>query len=67
MEMTIRRCPSCQTPYLEDVDLCPCLPGESPRQYIEHASGTGKIYSFTRVHVAPEEFQEYRSLLFGDH
>ena len=56
MEINIRRCPSCQNTYLEDVDLCPnCL--AITLTNVEEGAGTGKIYSFTRVHVAPEQFK----------
>jgi uncharacterized OB-fold protein len=56
MEMTIRRCPSCKATYLEDVDLCPnCL--AITATVTEQVTGSGKIYSFTRVHVAPEQFK----------
>ncbi len=56
MEITIRRCPSCRNTYLEDVDLCPVCLALTPT-VTEMAAGTGKIYSFTRVHVAPEQFK----------
>ncbi len=57
MEIVIRRCPSCKKIYLDDVDLCPACP-QVVQTLQENASGSGKIYSFTRVHVAPEEFQK---------
>jgi uncharacterized OB-fold protein len=54
--MEIRRCPSCKIAYLDDVDICPaCLAVTFTSK--EEVSGTGKIYSFTRVHVAPEQFK----------
>lgn len=56
MEVTIRRCPSCRSTYLEDVDLCPACLNPTPTQK-EEVPGTGKIYSFTRVHVAPDQFK----------
>lgn len=56
MDLVIRRCPSCKQLYLNDVDLCPaCAQVTSTVQ--ENVSGAGKIYSFTRVHVAPQQFQ----------
>ena len=56
MEMLVHRCPSCKKLYLDDVDLCPECPG-IVQMTQESISGSGKIYSFTRVHVAPEQFQ----------
>ena len=56
MEITIRRCPSCKNTYLEDVDICPaCLTLTATQK--EEVPGIGKIYSFTRVHVAPDQFK----------
>ena len=56
MQITIRRCPSCNGTFLEDVDLCPnCLKVTSTIR--EKVAGTGKIYTFSRVHVAPDEFK----------
>jgi uncharacterized OB-fold protein len=56
MQITIRSCPVCRQKFLDDVDLCPtCL--EPTPTVREQVSGTGKIYSFSRVHVAPEEFK----------
>ncbi len=56
MELIIRRCPSCKKTYLPDVDLCPAC-AHVTSTVSETVSGAGKIYSFTRVHVAPEQFQ----------
>jgi uncharacterized OB-fold protein len=56
MEMIIRRCPSCKKMYLDDIDLCPSC-AQVVQTVQENVSGSGKIYSFTRVHVAPEQFQ----------
>ena len=56
MEITIRRCPSCNCTYLNDVDLCPHCSKITPTVQ-ELAPGAGKIYSFTRVHVSPEQFK----------
>jgi uncharacterized protein len=56
MEMTIRRCPNCKEMYLPDVDICPACP-QITITVTEQTAGAGKIYSFTRVHVAPEEFK----------
>ncbi|HEY4490635.1 MAG TPA: OB-fold domain-containing protein [Acidobacteriota bacterium] len=54
--MTIRRCPECKSAYLDDVDICPaCL--TISKTVTEEVAGAGKIYSFTRVHVAPQQFQ----------
>lgn len=56
MQITIRYCPECSGKYLEDVDLCPsCL--KVTQTVAEQVPGTGKIYSYSRVHVAPEEFK----------
>ena len=56
MTLFIRRCPTCGGMYLDDVDICPsCL--EVTRTVREEISGSGKIYTFTRVHVAPEQFK----------
>ena len=56
MQITIRSCPSCNQKYLDDVDICPSCLEVTPTRKIE-VNGTGKIYSFSRVHVAPEEFK----------
>lgn len=57
MQINIKRCPECNTSYLPDVDLCPsCL--NITQTQTEEAAGTGKIYSFTRVHVAPDQFKD---------
>ena len=57
MQMAIRRCPNCGGAFLEDVDICPsCL--KVTQTVREEVAGTGTIYSFTRVHVAPEQFQQ---------
>jgi len=56
MQISIRRCPSCSQKYLDDVDLCPACLQVTPTERIE-VGGTGKIYSFSRVHVAPEQFK----------
>jgi uncharacterized OB-fold protein len=56
MQFRIRRCPQCNTAFLEDVDICPnCL--KISNTVAEEVAGAGKIYSFTRVHVAPQQFQ----------
>jgi uncharacterized protein len=56
MTLFIRRCPVCNSTYLDDVDICPsCL--EVTRTVRVEIAGNGKIYSFTRVHVAPEQFK----------
>ncbi len=56
MELIIQRCPSCKQTYLPDVDLCPAC-AHITSTVPETVSGAGKIYSFTRVHVAPLQFQ----------
>ena len=56
MQIQIRRCPSCSEKYLNDVDLCPACLEVTPTEAIE-INGSGKIYSFSRVHVAPEQFK----------
>ena len=56
MEISIRRCPSCKQPHLADVDICPACP-QVTETHLEKVDSAGKIYSFTRVHVAPEEFK----------
>ncbi len=56
MELIIQRCPSCKQTYLPDVDLCPAC-AHLTSTISETVSGAGKIYSFTRVHVAPQQFQ----------
>ena len=57
MQITIKRCPECGNSYMPDVDLCPsCLSIKQTQS--EEVSGVGKIYSFTRVHVAPEQFKD---------
>jgi uncharacterized OB-fold protein len=38
------------------VDLCPACLQITPTERIE-VSGSGKIYSYSRVHVAPEQFK----------
>jgi scaffold protein (connect acetoacetyl-CoA thiolase and HMG-CoA synthase) len=56
MQIKIRRCPECNQSYLEDVQICPaCITLVETQP--EDAPARGKIYSFTRVHVAPEEFK----------
>ena len=56
MQMKIRRCPACNQSYLDDVDICiSCLP--VTQTVPAEIPGMGKIYSFTRVHVAPEQFK----------
>lgn len=56
MKMMIRRCPSCNGTYLDDVDICPaCL--KVTMTVPEEVAGTGKVYSFSRVHVAPDQFK----------
>ncbi len=57
MEIAIRRCPQCRAAYLDDVDLCPQCQG-LVTTVPDEAPGTGKIYSYTRVHVAPEHFRD---------
>ena len=56
MQLFIRKCPTCGGTYLDDVDICPsCLPvTQTIRQEV---AGNGKIYSYSRVHVAPEQFK----------
>jgi uncharacterized OB-fold protein len=56
MQITIRECPTCKQRYLDDVDICPSCLQVTPTVRIE-ISGTGKIYSHSRVHVAPEQFK----------
>jgi len=56
MKLTIRSCPTCSGKYLDDVDLCPSCESLTPT-IKEEIDGSGKIYSFTRVHVAPEQFK----------
>lgn len=56
MGITIRRCPACSTTYLNDVDLCPRC-SQITQTVQEQVPGAGKIYSFTRVHVSPEQFK----------
>jgi uncharacterized protein len=56
MQITIRRCPVCNERYLNDVDICPSCP-QINFTVPESVAGSGKIYSFTRVHVAPEKFK----------
>jgi uncharacterized OB-fold protein len=56
MQLQIRRCPSCGEKFLNDVDLCPACLEVTPTEPAE-IHGSGKIYSFTRVHVAPEQFK----------
>lgn len=56
MQITIRKCPTCNQKYLDDVDLCPSCLDITPTTRIE-VSGTGTIYSYSRVHVAPEQFK----------
>ena len=56
MDVIIRRCPTCSGTYLDDVDICPSC--ETVTATVrEEIPGNGKIYSFTRVHVAPEQFK----------
>lgn len=57
MQINIKRCPECNVAYMPDVDLCPACLIINQTQ-IEEVAGTGKIYSFTRVHVAPEQFKD---------
>ena len=57
MQMNIKHCPGCQNRYLTDVELCPVCLALTQTQ-LEEVDGTGKIYSFTRVHVAPEQFKD---------
>jgi scaffold protein (connect acetoacetyl-CoA thiolase and HMG-CoA synthase) len=56
MQIYIRSCPVCNQKYMEDVDLCPSCLNVTPTDRVE-VSGTGKIYSYSRVHVAPEQFK----------
>ena len=56
MLIPIRRCSACNSTYLDDVDICPaCLPVTCTVR--EEVAGSGKIYSFSRVHVSPEQFK----------
>ncbi len=57
MQIIIRRCPGCKTSYLDDVDLCPNCLAITPT-IREEISGSGTIYSYSRVHVAPEQFKD---------
>lgn len=56
MQIFIRRCPVCKNQYLDDVDLCPSCLNVTPTERVE-VNGTGTIYSYSRVHVAPEQFK----------
>lgn len=57
MNVNVRKCLACKGVYLDDVDICPnCLNVTCTSR--DEVPGAGKIYSFTRVHVAPEEFQD---------
>jgi scaffold protein (connect acetoacetyl-CoA thiolase and HMG-CoA synthase) len=56
MEINIRRCGTCNNAYLDDVDICPECAEVTITQR-EEVAGTGTIYSYTRVHVAPEQFK----------
>ncbi len=56
MQIQIRRCPSCKEKYLNDMDICPACLDVTFTERIE-INGSGKIYSFSRVHVAPEQFK----------
>ena len=56
MQITIRKCPACSQKYLDDVDLCPSCLDVTPTVRIE-VGGSGKVYSHSRVHVAPEQFK----------
>lgn len=56
MQITIRRCPTCYEMYLNDVDICPSCPQIIPTVEVQ-VPGNGTIYSYTRVHVAPEQFK----------
>jgi len=56
MQIIIRRCPVCKTSYLDDVDLCPNCLAITPTVR-EEIPGNGTIYSYSRVHVAPEQFK----------
>ena len=56
MQIYIRTCPGCNQKYLDDVDICPSCLNITPTVRGE-ASGSGKIYSHSRVHVAPEQFK----------
>jgi uncharacterized OB-fold protein len=56
MNVFIRSCPVCKNQYLDDVDLCPSCLEVTPTVRRE-VIGTGKIYSYSRVHVAPEQFK----------
>lgn len=70
MPFTITRCPSCNNTYLQDVDICPVCLNVTPTVR-EEIPGTGKIYTFTRVHVAPEQFKNivpyYLAIVDLDH
>jgi uncharacterized OB-fold protein len=56
MQISIRFCPVCKNQYLDDVDLCPSCLDVTPTVRVD-VNGTGKIYSYSRVHVAPEQFK----------
>jgi len=56
MQIYIRSCPVCKNKYLDDVDLCPSCLNVTPTVRVE-INGMGKIYSYSRVHVAPEQFK----------
>jgi scaffold protein (connect acetoacetyl-CoA thiolase and HMG-CoA synthase) len=56
MEIFIRTCPSCQQKYLDDVDICASCLQVTPTTRIQ-VPGSGKIYTYSRVHVAPEQFK----------
>ena len=57
MQIPVRRCPGCKSLFLDDVDLCPNCPAVTPTVR-EEIAGAGTIYSYSRVHVAPEQFKD---------
>jgi uncharacterized protein len=56
MQLYIRTCPGCGQKYTDDVDICPACLNVTATVRME-VNGTGKIYSYSRVHVAPEQFK----------
>ena len=56
MDMPVLHCKSCQKNYLPPKSFCPRCFSEC----LENAQikGTGKIYSYTTIHVPPEKLAE---------